>query len=83
MKAVILAAGVARRLAPLTDHTHKCLLPVGGRDGSGVLKGTDGQPFRFKLTYPTGSANYEHMVLVFKDAYAAAARCRAIGAWVR
>ena len=31
MKSVILAAGVARRLAPLTDHTHKCLLPVGGR----------------------------------------------------
>src|SRR4029077_8137640 len=31
VKAVILAAGVARRLAPLTDHTHKCLLPVGGR----------------------------------------------------
>ncbi len=31
MKAIILAAGVARRLAPLTDHTHKCLLPVGGR----------------------------------------------------
>lgn len=31
MNAVILAAGVARRLAPLTDHTHKCLLPVGDR----------------------------------------------------
>jgi choline kinase len=31
MKAVILAAGVARRLAPLTDTTHKALLPVGGR----------------------------------------------------
>lgn len=31
MKAVILAAGAARRLAPLTDYTHKCLLPVGGR----------------------------------------------------
>jgi choline kinase len=31
MNAVILAAGVARRLAPLTDATHKCLLPVGGR----------------------------------------------------
>ena len=31
MKAILLAAGVARRLAPLTDHTHKCLLPVGGR----------------------------------------------------
>jgi choline kinase len=30
MKAVILVAGVARRLAPLTDSTHKALLPVGG-----------------------------------------------------
>ncbi len=31
MKAIILAAGVARRLAPVTDHTQKALLPVGGR----------------------------------------------------
>lgn len=31
MKAIILVAGVARRLAPLTDHTQKALLPVGGR----------------------------------------------------
>ena len=31
MNAIILAAGVARRLAPLTDKTHKALLPVGGR----------------------------------------------------
>jgi choline kinase len=31
VKAIILVAGVARRLAPLTDHTHKCLLPVSGR----------------------------------------------------
>ena len=31
MTAIILAAGVARRLAPLTDHTQKSLLPVGGR----------------------------------------------------
>jgi choline kinase len=30
MRAVILAAGVARRLAPLTDRTQKCLLPVAG-----------------------------------------------------
>jgi choline kinase len=29
MKAVILAAGSARRLSPLTDNTHKCLLPIG------------------------------------------------------
>jgi choline kinase len=31
MNAIILAAGVARRLAPATDKTHKCLLPIGGR----------------------------------------------------
>ncbi|MBN1363163.1 MAG: nucleotidyltransferase family protein, partial [Syntrophaceae bacterium] len=29
MKAVILAAGSARRLSPVTDHIHKCLLPIG------------------------------------------------------
>jgi choline kinase len=31
VNAIILAADVARRLAPLTDTTHKALLPVGGR----------------------------------------------------
>ena len=31
MNAVILVAGVARRMAPLTDTTHKALLPLGGR----------------------------------------------------
>jgi choline kinase len=31
LHAIVLAAGVARRLAPLTDRTNKCLLPVGGR----------------------------------------------------
>jgi choline kinase len=31
VKALILAAGLARRLAPLTDRTHKCLLDVGGQ----------------------------------------------------
>ncbi|MBT9583223.1 aminotransferase class I/II-fold pyridoxal phosphate-dependent enzyme [bacterium] len=29
MKAVILAAGAGRRMYPLTEDTHKCLLPVG------------------------------------------------------
>jgi peptide/nickel transport system substrate-binding protein len=35
----------------------------------GVLVGPDGRPFIFKLTYPSGSANYERMVLFLRDAY--------------
>lgn len=29
MKAVVLAAGIARRMQPLSDHLHKTLLPIG------------------------------------------------------
>jgi len=31
MKAFLLAAGMGTRLRPLTDHTPKCMLPIGGR----------------------------------------------------
>ena len=30
MKAFLLAAGHGTRLRPITDHTPKCLLPIGG-----------------------------------------------------
>ncbi len=42
------------------------------RDGDGVLESPDGSPFEFKLTYPSGSVNYESMVFLLKDAYARA-----------
>jgi peptide/nickel transport system substrate-binding protein len=38
----------------------------------GVLRGPDGEPFEFRLTYPSGSANYDRMVLMLKDSYARA-----------
>jgi len=36
----------------------------------GVRLAPDGTPFRFKLTYPSGSGNYDAMVLIIKDALA-------------
>jgi peptide/nickel transport system substrate-binding protein len=42
------------------------------RNGDGVLEGPDGKPFEFKLTYPSGSANYDKMVIFLKDSYAKA-----------
>ncbi len=31
MKAFLLAAGIGSRLRPITDHTPKCMLPIGGK----------------------------------------------------
>jgi peptide/nickel transport system substrate-binding protein len=44
----------------------------GNRTRDGVLLGPDGQPFTFRLTYPSGSANYERQVLFIRDALARA-----------
>jgi peptide/nickel transport system substrate-binding protein len=45
-------------------------LKAGSSDG--ILRTAAGAPFRFKLTYPSGSPSYEKMALSMKDAYAAA-----------
>ena len=49
MIAVILAAGMAKRLRPLTDNTPKCLLDVNGRSllerSMDALKGAGIQEF--------------------------------------
>lgn len=37
---------------------------------NGVLKTPDGQPFRFQLTYPSGSPTVDRLVLMLKDSYA-------------
>lgn len=42
------------------------------RNADGVIESPTGEPFRFKLTYPSGAASYEKMVLFLKDAYARA-----------
>jgi len=41
-------------------------------DGSGVMKGPDGQPLRFRLTYGSNNATFERVVLFLKDTFAKA-----------
>ncbi len=38
----------------------------------GILLGPDGTPFEFKVTYPSGTGNYEKMIIALKDSYAKA-----------
>jgi peptide/nickel transport system substrate-binding protein len=56
------------------DAAKKLLADAGyaDRNGSGVLQGPDGQPLRIKLSYPSGSATVERVVLLLKDTYAKA-----------
>lgn len=56
------------------DRAKRLLAEAGyqDRNGDGVLEATDGSPFQFKLTYPSGNANYEKMALFLKDSYARA-----------
>src|SRR5665213_26725 len=42
------------------------------RDGSGVLKDASGKPFSFRLTYATGNATMERVILFMNDSYARA-----------
>jgi peptide/nickel transport system substrate-binding protein len=42
------------------------------RDADGVIENAQGEPFEFKLIYPSGIINYQQMVLHLKDAYARA-----------
>jgi len=42
------------------------------RDGDGVIESASGEPFVFKLIYPSGSPNYQQMAFNLKDAYARA-----------
>jgi peptide/nickel transport system substrate-binding protein len=42
------------------------------RDGNGVLENEKGEPFRFTLTYPSGSEAWEKFTLFAKDAFARA-----------
>lgn len=42
------------------------------RNNDGVIEGPDGQPLRFKLTYPNKSAVYDRVTSLMKDSFAKA-----------
>jgi peptide/nickel transport system substrate-binding protein len=52
----------------------KALLKEAGyvQDGSGTLRGPDGQPFTIHMMYRTGSPTWDRLVLTLRDSYAAA-----------
>ncbi len=60
---------------PFDEARAKALLVQAGysdKGGHGVIEGPDGKPFRFKLSYPSGSATYQRVVFFLKDSFAKA-----------
>src|SRR5262249_8977822 len=59
---------------PYDPEGAKALLAQAGYkdDGSGTLKGPDGEPFTVKLTYPNKNATFDRVVLFIKDSFAKA-----------
>ena len=59
---------------PYDPAEAKSLLAQAGYhdDGTGVLRGPDGQPLRVRLTYTSKSATFERVVLFLKDSFAKA-----------
>ncbi|HSI33222.1 MAG: ABC transporter substrate-binding protein [Phycisphaerae bacterium] len=60
---------------PYDEAKAKALLAQAGfadKNGDGVIDGPDGKPFRFKLSYPSGSATYQRVVFFLKDSFAKA-----------
>lgn len=54
------------------DQARELLAEAGWRDrnNDGTLEDERGEPFRFTLTYPSGSEAYEKMILFFRDNFA-------------
>jgi len=60
---------------PFDEAKGKALLKAAGwedRDRDGIIENADGEPFKFKLTYPSGSQDFDRVVLFLKDSYARA-----------
>jgi peptide/nickel transport system substrate-binding protein len=60
---------------PYSPDKARALLKEAGfedRNGDGVLESAQGEPFRFKLSYPSASELYTRIVLFLKDTYAKA-----------
>lgn len=60
---------------PYDESRAKKLLADAGysdKNGDGVIDAPNGSPFRFKLSYPSGSATFQRVVFFLKDAFARA-----------